>query len=100
LYTVQRLKELFTDITLFAQVLHFLFHRYVRLGVAWVVAVVVAWYTFYLGVPVLKKCPQDKAVLYTIVVVFCGIVLGIVLAGLLVSMVLGGAGMGAMGMYN
>ena len=33
-------------------------------------------YTFYLGVSVMKKCPQDKAVGYTVVVVSaCGLVL-------------------------
>jgi Yip1 domain len=62
-------------------------------------AAIYAWYTFYLGVPVLKKCPQDKAVGYTIVVIICGILLGVVLAGFLVSMVVGGGvmGIGAIG---
>lgn len=65
-------------------------------------AALYAWYTFYLGVPVLKKCPEQKAVAYTIVVVICGILLGIVLAGLLVSMIVGGGvmGLGAMGMFH
>ena len=65
-------------------------------------AAIYAWYTFYLGVPVLKKCPQDKAVGYTIVVVICGILLGAVLAGFLVSMVIGGGvmGMSALGMFH
>jgi len=39
-------------------------------------ASVYAWYTFYLGAPVLKKCAPDKAVPFTIVVVLCGMVLG------------------------
>ena len=43
------------------------------------VAAIYACYTFYLGAPVLKKCPSEKAVAYTIVVVLCGIVLAIVL---------------------
>lgn len=58
-----------------------------------------SWYTFYLGVPVLKKCPQDKAVGYTIVVVVCGVLLGFVVAGFVLSMVLGGA-MGTMGLLR
>jgi hypothetical protein len=63
-------------------------------------AAIYTFYTFYLGVALLKKCPQDKAVVYTIVVVICGILLGGVLAALLVSMVIGGGmmGMGAVGM--
>ncbi len=65
-------------------------------------AAIYAWYTFYLGVAVLKKCPQEKAVGYTIVVVICGILLGVVLAGFLLSMVVGGGviGMNAMGMFH
>jgi hypothetical protein len=65
-------------------------------------ATIYAWYTFHLGVAVLKKCPQEKAVGYTIVVVVCGILLGVVLAGFLVSMVVGGGvmGMNAMGMLR
>jgi len=55
-------------------------------------------YTFYLGVPVMKKCPQEKAVVYTIVVVLCGIVAGAVLFNLLFSAIVGGSMMGMMGM--
>ena len=55
-------------------------------------------YTFYLGVPVMKKCPQEKAVVYTIVVVLCGIVVGAVLFNLLFSAIVGGSMMGMMGM--
>jgi hypothetical protein len=68
-------------------------------GVIALLAAIYTLYTFYLGVPVLKKCPQDKAVGYTIVVVICGILLGWVLAAFLLSMVIGGGalGMGALG---
>jgi hypothetical protein len=59
------------------------------------IAAIYAWYTFYLGVPVLKKCPSEKAVAYTIVVVLCGIVLAIVLGGVLMSAMFGGAMAGA-----
>jgi membrane associated rhomboid family serine protease len=56
-----------------------------------------AYYTFYLGVAVMKKCPQEKAVPYTIVVVICGFLLGAVLGGVLMSVVIGGSVMGMMG---
>ena len=46
-------------------------------GLIGLVAAIYAWYTFYLGAPVLKKCPPEKAVPFTIVVVLCGIVLAI-----------------------
>ena len=71
-------------------------------GIVGLLAAIYAWYTFYLGVPVLKKCPQDKALGYTIVVVICGILLGVVLAGFVVSMMIGGGemGMGAMDMFR
>ena len=71
-------------------------------GIVGLLAAIYAWYTFYLGVPVLKKCPQNKALGYTIVVVICGILLGVVLAGFVVSMMMGGGmmGMGAMDMFR
>jgi hypothetical protein len=52
-------------------------------------AAVYAWYTFYLGAPVLRKCAPEKAVTYTIIVVIAGIVIGIVL-----GMAMAGAGLG------
>ena len=64
-------------------------------GLIGLLAAIYAWYTFYLGVPVLKKCPPEKAVGYTIVVVLCGIVLAIVLGGVLMSAMFGGAMAGA-----
>ena len=71
-------------------------------GIVGLLAAIYAWYTFYLGVPVLKKCPQNKALGYTIVVVICGILLGVVLAGFVVSMMIGGGvmGMGPMDMFR
>jgi len=53
-------------------------------------ASIYAWYTFFLGAPVLRKCTADKAIPFTLIVVLCGIALGI-----LGGMVLSGAGMGA-----
>jgi len=53
-------------------------------------------YLIYTGVPVLMKCPKDKALTYTAVLVLCGIVAGMILSW--GSMMFGG-GMGrAMGM--
>ena len=47
-------------------------------------ATVYAFYTFFLGVPVLKKASPEKAIPFTLVIVLCGIVLGI-LAGYVFS---------------
>ena len=66
-------------------------------GIIGLVATIYAFYTFYLGVSLMKKCPQDKAVVYTIVIVLCGILLGAVLAGVLMSALVGG-GIGLMGL--
>lgn len=71
-------------------------------GILSLIAAIYTVYTFYLGVPVMKKCPQEKAVAYTIVVVICGIVLAAVVGGLLMSTLFGGMAMtgGAMRMYQ
>ena len=45
-------------------------------------------YLIYTGVPVLMKCPKEKAVSYTAVLVVCGIVAGVILAS--VSVMFGG----------
>ena len=58
-------------------------------GLIVLLASIYAWYTFFLGAPVLRKCSADKAVPFTLIVVLCAIALGI-LAGMVVS----GAGMG------
>ncbi|MEO5766287.1 MAG: Yip1 family protein [Casimicrobiaceae bacterium] len=55
-------------------------------GILALLAAIYSWYTFYLGAPVLKKSSQEKAVPFTIVIVLCGIGLGLLfsfaLAGL------------------
>ena len=64
----------------------------------WIVAIIGSLYgiyLLYLGLPVLMKCPEDKAVVYLIVVVIVYIVLTWLLSALLVgglvgSMMLGG----------
>jgi hypothetical protein len=48
-------------------------------------------YLIYVGLPVLMKCAQDKAVAYTAVLMVCGIVAGIALAW--ASTLFGGGGM-------
>jgi hypothetical protein len=63
-------------------------------GVLSLLGAIYAWYTFYLGVAVMKKCPEEKAVVYTVAIVVCGLLLGMVLAGALMSMFLGSAMMG------
>lgn len=49
------------------------------LGVLGLLAALYSIYLIYTGIPVLMKCPQDKAVAYTAVVVVCGIVAGLVI---------------------
>jgi hypothetical protein len=53
-------------------------------------------YLFYLGLPVLMRCPQDKAVGYTVVVGLVAIVAGIVI-GAIAAAVTPGAGFGMRG---
>ena len=68
------------------------FHLVPAIGpVLVLVAAIYAWYTFYLGVPVMKNVPREKALGYTIVVVICAIVLGLVTAGLVAAVIRGGA---------
>jgi hypothetical protein len=69
-------------------------------GIIGLIAAIYSLYTFYLGVPVLKKCPQDKAVGYTIVIALCGIVIFWLLAAVLMPMMVGGSMIGMMGMFG
>jgi hypothetical protein len=64
-------------------------------GLLALAAVIYSFYTFYLGAPVLRKCSQEKAAGYTIVIVLCAIVLGAVLSYVLYSSLMGGGMMGA-----
>ena len=52
-------------------------------------------YLLFLGLPMLMKCPQDKAIGYTAVVVICAIVLAVVIG--MLSACIGGIGMMATG---
>jgi hypothetical protein len=67
-------------------------------GIIALIALVYTLYTFYLGAPVLKKCAQDKAVVFTIIVVVCGIVLGALIGMVLLPLFALGpmAGLGMM----
>ena len=58
-------------------------------GLLSLAAAVYAWYTFFLGAPVLGKCSPEKALPFTLVVVVAGIALGVLL-----SVLLAGLGMG------
>ena len=60
------------------------------------VATIYAFYTFYLGAPVLRKASAEKAAGFTIVVVICGLVLGFALSGMLLSVLFGTAMMAGM----
>lgn len=53
-------------------------------GLLSLVATIYAFYTFFLGAPVLRKSSPEKAMPFTLVVVLCGIVLGL-LAGYVFS---------------
>lgn len=53
-------------------------------GFVALIATIYAIYTFYLGAPVLKKSSPEKAVPFTLVIILCGIVLGL-LAGYMFS---------------
>ncbi len=69
------------------------------MGVLGLLAALYTVYLVYLGLPVLMKCPEEKALAYTAVVVLCGIVLGLVV-GALAAITLpspGGMSIGAAG---
>ena len=56
-------------------------------GLLVLIASIYAWYTFYLGAPVLRKSSVDKAIPFTLIIVLCGIALGV-----MTSFALSGAG--------
>jgi hypothetical protein len=67
------------------------------LGILAIFAAIYGLYLLYLGLPRLMKCPQDKAIPYTVIVVVCAIVLTIV-TGLIAAAIVGTgmAGAGAL----
>jgi hypothetical protein len=63
----------------------------------WIVAIIGSLYgiyLLYLGLPVLMKCPQDKAVVYLVVVVIVYLVLSWILSAILLAGIFGGAMLG------
>lgn len=70
-------------------------------GVVGLIAAVYSIYTFYLGVPPIKKSPVDKAMGYTVVVLICYILLILVLGMVLFPIMTGGDMiMSTMGMFR
>ena len=67
------------------------------LGVLGLLAGLYGLYLLYLGLPRLMKCPEDKAIGYTIVVVVCAIVVSLVLGAVGTVVGLGAMGAGALG---
>jgi hypothetical protein len=63
------------------------------LGILTIFAALYGLYLLYLGLPRLMKCPEDKAIPYTAVVVVCAIVMSIVLGAITASV----AGAGFLG---
>ena len=69
------------------------------LGMLAILAAFYGLYLLYLGLPRLMKCPEDKSIGYTVVVVICAIVLSVIIsvvggmfagAGMMASSALGG----------
>jgi hypothetical protein len=68
------------------------------LGIFAIFAAFYGLYLLYLGLPRLMKCPEDKAVAYTAVVVVCAIVLTVVIGAVGTAVVgVGALGSGALG---
>lgn len=65
------------------------------LGILAILAAFYGLYLLYLGLPILMKCPQDKSIGYTVVVVICAIVLSVIISA--VGAMFTGSGMMASG---
>ena len=66
------------------------------LGILGILAGLYGIYLLYLGLPVLMRCPKDKAIGYSIVVLLCAIVLSVVI-GSISALAFGGFGYRAFG---
>ncbi len=64
------------------------------LGVLGILAALYGLYLLYLGLPVLMRCPKDKSVGYTVVLVVCAVVLSVLVTTLSACAI---AGMGMIG---
>jgi hypothetical protein len=60
------------------------------------IAAIYAFYTFFLGAPVLRKSSADKAAIFTVIVVICGLLLGFLLSAVLMTTLFGSAMVGSM----
>jgi hypothetical protein len=70
-------------------------------GIIGLIAAVYSIYTFYVGVPPVKKCPSSKTMAFTLVVLICNILLFWALGMLLLPMMFGGGVfMGALGVFR
>jgi len=78
------------------------FHIIPMLGILAVLAGLYGLYLLYLGLPVLMRCPKDKSIGYTVVLVLCAIVTSVVI-GLLSACAIGALGFlgfGAVGKFT
>jgi len=64
-------------------------------GLLWIAAVIYAFYTLYLGAPILGRASAEKAVGFTVVIVLCSIALAVVLGVVLMPIVFGGSMLGS-----
>lgn len=80
-------------------------HLLPTLGLLVILAALYGLYTLYLGLPVMMRCPKDKALGYTVVTVICVIVISAIISmvttGIIFALGLSGANMlgGGMGMH-
>ena len=68
------------------------------LGTLSILAALYSLYLLYLGLPRVMKCPQDKAVAYTAVIVVCAVVMSIVIGA--IGAAIGGVGMMTSGAFG
>jgi hypothetical protein len=68
-------------------------------GLVVLIGTIYAFYLFMLGAPVLGKCASARAVPFTIFVLLCSIVLFLLIRALVMAPVLGGAPLGAGGVF-
>ena len=65
------------------------------------VAMLYGFYLFFLGAPLLGRCSVDKAVPFTIVVILCAVVLGVIVQRILFALMgFGNAGADPMGLLR
>jgi len=72
------------------------------LGLLGILAALYGLYLLYLGLPVLMRCPKEKSVGYTVVLVICAVVLSVIVTTLSTCVIagMGVAGMGALSRHG